>query len=68
MYGSDPTLTAGATVIGAQHIIDLRTALSQAYAAEGVTPPPYTDPTLGAGTTMKAAHIAEIRAAIVALE
>ena len=65
---TDPTLTTG-SFIRAQHIIDLRTALSEAYtAAMHVAPPPYTDPVLTPGVTVKAVHIAEIRAAVVVLE
>ena len=54
----------------AVHITELRTALNAAYTACSVAPPTYpTDPTLTAGSTfVKAAHIAELRAAIVALE
>jgi hypothetical protein len=66
-YG-DPTLTVGSTVVRAVHITDLRTALSQAYVAAGSTPPTYTDPSLAAGVPVKVAHIAELRAAIVAIE
>jgi hypothetical protein len=55
-------------VIRAPHITDLRTALAQAYLAFGQTPPTYTDPGLGAGTTIKAVHIAELRAALTAIE
>jgi uncharacterized repeat protein (TIGR03803 family) len=62
-----PVLTAGMTIL-AQHIIDLRTALSQAYTAGGGTPPGYTDPGLAPGFVIKAAHIKEIRDAVVAIE
>jgi hypothetical protein len=33
-----------------------------------MTPPTYTDPSLVPGVTMKAAHIAEIRSAVLAIE
>ena len=65
---SDPSLTAGATWIRAQHIVDLRAALAQAYVAAGLSPPTYTDPVIGSGTTVKIAHIANIRSAIIAIE
>jgi hypothetical protein len=65
---TDPTLTAGTTISQAQHVIDLRAALTQAYVAAGMTPPTYTDTPLAAGTPIKATHIAELRAALVALE
>ena len=62
---SDPMLTAGTSIVRAQHIVDLRMALSQVYAALSLPPPTYTDPVL---TTIKAAHIEELRAAIIAIE
>ena len=65
---TDQTLSVGATIIRAVHIIDLRTALAQVYAAAGLTPPTYTDPSLGMGTNIRVAHIAELRAAVIAIE
>jgi hypothetical protein len=64
----DPTLGVGLTQIKAQHIVDLRNALAQAYVHTGRTPPAYTDPGLEPGVTMKTAHIAELRAAVIAIE
>jgi hypothetical protein len=55
-------------VIQAAHINDLRTALGEIYAAAGVAPPSYTDPVIGSGTIVKAAHIMELRAAVIAIE
>jgi microcystin-dependent protein len=65
---TDPVLTSETTVIHAQHILELRTALLQAYAGGGLTSPTFTDPTLGVGTTMKVAHVAEIRTAVSAAD
>jgi len=42
--------------------------LGQAYTAAAKTPPVYTDSSLTAGTQVKAIHISEIRAAIIAIE
>lgn len=64
---TDTTVTAGATLIRAQHIVDLRTALSEAYVAAGRTPPSYTE-VITAGITAKAAHVEELRTAVVAIE
>jgi hypothetical protein len=64
---TDPSFTAGATMIRAQHIVDLRFALSQAYVAAGLLPPTYTDVDL-VDTTMRVAHFAELRAAVLAIE
>jgi hypothetical protein len=65
---TDPTITERATGIKAQHILDLRTALSQAYVARGLAPPAYTDPSLGVGISIRVAHVAQIRAAVIAIE
>jgi hypothetical protein len=65
---TDPTLTAGVTPIRAVHITELRTALTQVYAARGQNPPNYTDPVLGSLVRMKAVHVTELRAGVLALE
>jgi hypothetical protein len=65
---TDPTLTTGMTMLRAQHLVDLRTALSEVYTAAALTPPTYTDPVITAGVTAKLAHIAELRAAVIAIE
>src|SRR5207247_2156889 len=67
-YSWTDTLAPGAMYIRAKHITEMRAALQDAYVARGAPPPPiYTDPNLGAGATIKVAHIAEIRAAVVAI-
>jgi hypothetical protein len=65
---NDPSLPGGAMLIRAQHILDLRAALTGAYVAAGLPPPLYTDPTFASGASVKAAHITEIRSAILAIE
>ena len=65
---TDPRLDAGLTIVRAQHLVDLRAALSQAYTVAGRAAPSYSDPVIAAGTTARASHIAELRAAVVALE
>jgi subtilisin family serine protease len=65
---TDPVLTAGGTTIKAVHITELRTALSDAYAAAGRIPPSFTYPAPAAGLFVRAAHIAELRAAVIAIE
>src|SRR5690606_22483291 len=63
----DPGLAAG-TRIQAIHIMQLRDALTEAYAKAGLQAPAFTDQPLTPGvTTIKAAHITEIRAALLAL-
>ena len=42
--------------------------LDDVYRAAGRAVPSFTDPVIGAGVGMKAAHILELRAAVVALE
>ena len=51
------------------HLVELRTALNEAYQAAGRTLPTYTDLTLVAGVTViKALHLNELRTAVRALE
>jgi hypothetical protein len=64
---ADSPLDAGTTIIRAEHILDLRAALSQAYFAAGLTAPTFTDSSL-ATRSATAVHIAEIRAALGAIE
>jgi hypothetical protein len=54
--------------IRAVHIVELRSALAQAYAAAGRAAPQYTDPGLGAATTVRAVHVAELRGGVRGLE
>jgi hypothetical protein len=57
------------TAIRTIHITELRGALAAVYATRGLAAPTYTDSVLVPGVTpMKVAHIAELRAAIVAAE
>jgi hypothetical protein len=59
----------GTTTISAVHVTDLRTALQEAYSAAGMTLPTYADPELTSGVTLaRAAHIAELRNAVIAIE
>ena len=65
---TDPSLTAGVSRVRAQHIADLRTALAQTYSALSRPPPAYSGPAPGAGVSVMAIHIAELRAAVIAIE
>jgi hypothetical protein len=56
------------TPVRSQHIVDLRTALVQAYGAMSLPAPAFTDPGLGAGMNIRAIHVNELRAAILAIE
>lgn len=64
---TDPSLTAGSSGIAAAHIMDLRTSLAQVYVVAGLTTPTFTDASL-IGVAVKAIHIAEVRAAVAAIE
>jgi hypothetical protein len=47
---------------------EMRAALSQAYAAAGIPPPAYTDAAITPGNAIKAAHVAELRIALLMIE
>jgi len=64
---TDPTLTVHSTKVKAAHVTELRTALTQAYSAAGLTPPTFTDSSL-LNMKVKAVHIVELRAAVRAME
>ena len=65
---TDPVLTPGVTPVRRVHLLELREALAAAYAAAGGPAPAHADPALPEGTVIRAAHLTELRAAIVALE
>lgn len=66
---ADPIITAGVTMITAQHVVQLRQALAPAYfAATGTMPAYSTDPSLTAGAVIKRAHITELRTLVQAIE
>ncbi|HXH90901.1 MAG TPA: S8 family serine peptidase [Thermoanaerobaculia bacterium] len=48
-------------IIKATHIQELRDRLGEALSALGITPPPYTDPSLSPGVSIKGIHVVEIR-------
>jgi glucose/arabinose dehydrogenase len=54
--------------IRAAHVLELRSALAQAYTVAGRTPPAYTDPASLNGVFIKAVHITELRSAVIAME
>jgi hypothetical protein len=56
----------GGTTIKAQHVLDLREGLRQAYVAASVAAPSYTN--LTAGMIISAAHMTELRNAVAAIE
>ena len=62
-------LTAGVTRVRRVHLLELRSALTEAYAAAGRRPPGWTDAAPAAGSTaIRAAHLTELWAAVGALE
>lgn len=59
---TDNPLTAGTTLIKAQHVTELRQAVNAVRAAANLTAATWTDPTLTAGTTtIMAVHVTELR-------
>ncbi|MCY4505907.1 MAG: hypothetical protein OXG35_02930 [Acidobacteria bacterium] len=65
---TDPVLIAGVTPVRLVHVLELRTALERAYAATRRSAPRWSDPTPVAATAIRAVHLTELRAAVVALE
>ena len=61
---TDAALTTGVTSVKRTHLLELREALAAAYSAAGQATPGWTD----AATPIKAVHLMELRAAVVALE
>lgn len=64
----DPVIVAGVTQVKLAHITAMRNALNGVYSAMSRPAPAYTDPTLTAGMPIKAAHINQLRAAVIAVE
>ncbi len=54
-------------LVRAVHLTELRVALGQVYDEAGRMHPVYTDPILGSGAAIKAAHVQDLRAAIAAI-
>ena len=68
---TDSVLRAGVTRVRLVHVRELREALGDAYRAAGRTPPSWTDAWSAAETTptpIRAVHLTELRAAVMALE
>jgi len=63
-----PTLSPGSTPAQAQHLLDLRAALTSASQAAGRGTPGFAEAIVARQTLIKASHLAEIRAAVRALE
>ena len=65
---TDATLVASLTQAHAVHILELRQALQDVFVARVEVEPAYTDPVTLVGVPIKAAHIQELRDAVVGLE
>lgn len=64
---TDPVLTPGITVPSAAHVVEMRTALNEAYRAAFQSPPTYTDVIVPRSRPVRAVHLEELRAAVRAL-
>jgi len=58
-----PPPTAGTSLMAAQYVLEMRTAVTQAYDT-ALVPPPSFDPNLAVGQPIKALHLNELRTAI----
>ena len=67
MTWTDPTLVPGVTLVGAQHVLELRTGINGLYLSRGMTPPAYTY-LLAPGALIRADDLQELRDALVAFE
>ena len=56
------------TPVKRAHVLEMREALAAAYSAVGETVPVWTDVTLTGETPIRATHLMELRAAVIALE
>ena len=68
MTWTDASLVAGATTVKAQHLVEMRSAVIEAFQSAGLTAPSFTDAVMAGQTVIRAIHIAELRAAVVTLE
>ena len=65
---TDAALTPGVTPIKGVHLAELRAALAGVYAAAGRPGPAYAGGALTGRVAIEAAHLMELRAAVLALE
>ena len=63
-----PVLTAGVTPVMGQHLDEMRVVVELTYEASGRRAPRWTDPPPLKGTAIRAVHLMELRAAVMALE
>ena len=63
-----PTLSPGSTPAQAQHLLDLRAALTSASQAAGRGTPGFAESIVARQTLIKASHLAELRTAVRTLE
>jgi len=64
---SDPLLDRGVSIVKAVHVLELRTALAEAYGAAGQTPPTWGEALVAGATTIRGTHVFEVRAGILAI-
>ena len=63
---TDDPIIPGTMVVRVVHLTELRSALAEAYVAAGQMPPLYAD-SIVAGVKIKANHVTEVQAAVIAL-
>ena len=65
---TDSVLRPGVTTVRLTHLLELRQALTQAYVAWARQPPRWTDLPASGTNAIRALHLMELRAAVMALE
>jgi hypothetical protein len=61
---SNPSLTAGVSVVQAADFSELRAALADVYVAALLSPPTYTNPSISNGSVVTAADVIDLRSAV----
>jgi subtilisin family serine protease len=65
---TDPVIVPGVTIVKAQHLAEMRSAVIEAYEVAEVTPPTFTDVIRPGVLVIRGQHIVQLRNAVLGLE